>query len=545
MFYCAAGAPFLFCPSLAASAARGCQCLPFPVVEGREAEWEEGGGSSPFKPSSRSPKFQKSITAPEDITTTRRTEEEEEEEEEEKEDEEDPCSGAETAADLSHRRRSGCEMWDEIRVTRLRVDSCMMGVDDSSRGSRRDADASKPDVVHSEEKTGSFNLSEHCTSSETETSQEENSLRLESASLGDSGVGADDDDDDGGGGGRSDRAASCEDDGEGHLVYHVGLVMKDRYQVVSPLGAGAFGKVVKCIDRETGECVAVKIVRNIDCFREVARSEIAVLEEINALDDDNRFACVRMLDRFDHEGHVCIVFELLGLSTFEFLRQKRFRPYTVEQIRHMAFQIFRAICFLHRNKLTHTDLKPENILFVNDQKEIQLRSPDVKVVDFGTATFDHEHHESVVSTRHYRAPEVILDLGWNQSCDVWSLGCVLMEFYLGRTLFPTHNSEEHLAMMEKVLGPIPSHLLKQTRKQHYVHNERLNWDDSSSSDDYIGKHCKPLTQCMQRKSEEERQLLDLVACMLEYDVCRRITLEEALWHPFFSPVRAQKQRKLS
>nr|XP_043898894.1 dual specificity protein kinase CLK2-like [Solea senegalensis] len=415
----------------------------------------------------------------------------------------------------------------------------MMGVDDSSRGSRRDAVDSKPDVVQT---TGSFNLSEHCTSSETETSQEENSLRLESASLGDSGVGADDDNDDGGGG-RSDRAASCEDDGEGHLVYHVGLVMKDRYQVVSPLGAGAFGKVVKCIDRETGEHVAVKIVRNIDCFREVARSEIAVLEEINALDDDNRFACVRMLDRFDHEGHVCIVFELLGLSTFEFLRQKHFRPYTVEQIRHMAFQIFRAICFLHRNKLTHTDLKPENILFVNDQKEIKLRSPDVKVVDFGTATFDHEHHESVVSTRHYRAPEVILDLA--QSCDAWSLGCASHGIKIDFLSFQTHNSEEHLAMMEKVLGPIPSHLLKQTRKQHYVHNERLNWDESSSSDDYIGKHCKPLTQCMQRKSEEEQQLLDLVACMLEYDVCRRITLEEALWHPFFSPVRAQKQRTLS
>ncbi len=110
-------------------------------------------------------------------------------------------------------------------------------------------------------------------------------------------------------------------------------------------------------------------------------------------------------------------------------------------------------------------------------KERKLRSLDVKVVDFGTATFDHEHHESLVSTRHYRAPEVILgiytahthshththtqnwiglaacqiisvfsfncvclctDLGWNQSCDVWSLGCVLMEFYLGHTLFMVH-----------------------------------------------------------------------------------------------------------
>ncbi|XP_077963048.1 dual specificity protein kinase CLK4 isoform X3 [Gasterosteus aculeatus] len=346
-------------------------------------------------------------------------------------------------------------------------------------------------------------------------------------------------------------------------------------EVVSTLGAGAFGKVVECLDRDKDERVAVKILRNIECFRDAARSEVAVLEEINSLDDDNRFACVRMLDWFDHEGHICIVLQLLGLSTFEFLRLNEFLPFGVEQIRHMAFQIFRAVCFLHRNKLTHTDLKPENILFIcsdydheynpeTECEEKKLRSLDVKVVDFGTATFDHEHHKSLVSTRHYRAPEVILDLGWNQSCDVWSLGCVLMEFYLGHALFQTHDSGEHLAMMERILGPIPLHLLKQTRKQRYVHNGRLAWDLQTSSDDHVGRHCRPLKvkraadrprpasqrqraegdflsqKYMRGRSEEERQMFDLLGYMLEYDVCRRITLEEALWHPFFSPPGGKK-----
>ncbi|XP_037603589.1 dual specificity protein kinase CLK1-like isoform X1 [Sebastes umbrosus] len=420
-----------------------------------------------------------------------------------------------------------------------------MGKEDNGYGSWRDGDEPKTDV-HADKKTGS-NQPSLCNSLEISNSPDDNSLQLQSAVLDDNAVNADDD------GVKIGHEGRSENDEEGHLAYHIGLVMKERYEVVVTLGAGAFGKVVECIDRDKEERVAVKIVRNMDCFREVARSEIAVLEEINSLDEDNTFACVRMLDWFEHEGHICIVFELLGLSTFEFLRQNRFLPFNVEQIRHMAFQIFRAVCFLHRNQLTHTDLKPENILFVcsdydlqhnreTKRKERKLRSLDVKVVDFGTATFDHGHHESLVSTRHYRAPEVILDLGWNQSCDVWSLGCVLMEFYLGCTLFPTHDTKEHLAMMEKILGPIPPHLLKQTRKQHYVHNERLNWDEQSSSDDYIGKHCKPLKQYMLRKSEEERQLFDLLGCMLEYDVCRRITLEEALWHPFFSPLRTAKQR---
>lgn len=101
----------------------------------------------------------------------------------------------------------------------------------------------------------------------------------------------------------------------------------------------------------------------------------------------------------------------------------------------------------------------------------------MRLIDFGSATFDHEHHSTIVSTRHYRAPEVILgesihcpssralrnrspairsaELGWAQPCDVWSIGCILFELYLGVTLFQTHDNREHLAMMERILGPIP------------------------------------------------------------------------------------------
>ncbi|XP_053334872.1 dual specificity protein kinase CLK4b isoform X2 [Clarias gariepinus] len=275
---------------------------------------------------------------------------------------------------------------------------------------------------------------------------------------------------------------------------------------------------------------------------------------MNVLDSENQFACVRMLDWFDHHGHICIVFELLGLSTYDFLKENDYMPFSVEQIRHMAFQIFRAVLFLHQNKLTHTDLKPENILFVDSDCDVEynaklkrdertLKNVDVKVVDFGNATYDHEHHTSVVSTRHYRAPEVVLELGWNQACDVWSLGCILIEYYLGLTLFQTHDSKEHLAMMERVLGPIPAHMLQQTRKQRYVHHGKLDWDEYSSSGRYVRKHCKPLKQYMFTKSSEHEQLFDLLQRMMEYDVSKRITLEEAISHPFFTPLREESDTK--
>ena len=59
----------------------------------------------------------------------------------------------------------------------------------------------------------------------------------------------------------------------------------------------------------------------------------------------------------------------------------------------------------------------------------------IKVIDFGSATFDEQYHSTIVSTRHYRAPEVILGLGWTFPCDIWSCGCILVELATGDALF--------------------------------------------------------------------------------------------------------------
>ncbi|XP_071004544.1 dual specificity protein kinase CLK2-like [Oncorhynchus clarkii lewisi] len=247
------------------------------------------------------------------------------------------------------------------------------------------------------------------------------------------------------------------------------------YEVISLLGEGTFGKVVTCVDqRRAGARVALKIIKNMEKYRQAAKLEINVLEKINEKDPHNKHQCVQMLDWFDYHGHVCISMELLALSTFDFLKENNFLPYCMDHIRQMAYQICLAVNFLHINKLTHTDLKPENILFVNSdytitynaekkRDERKVKDTTVKLVDFGSATFDHEHHSTIISTRHYRAPEVILELGWSHPCDVWSIGCILFEYYEGFTLYQTHDNQEHLAMMERVRGPLPSTMICKTR----------------------------------------------------------------------------------
>ncbi|XP_078509440.1 dual specificity protein kinase CLK4-like isoform X2 [Lissotriton helveticus] len=350
---------------------------------------------------------------------------------------------------------------------------------------------------------------------------------------------------------RRKRSRSVEDDEEGHLVCQSGDVLKARYEIIATLGEGAFGKVVECVDRVGGGVhVAVKIIKNVDRYREAAHSEIRVLEHLNSRDPKNKYLCVQMLEWFDHHGHICIVFELLGLSTYDFIKENSFLPFSIDQIRSMAHQICKSVNFLHHNKLTHTDLKPENILFIQSdyvvhynakmkRDERTLKNSDIKVVDFGSATYDDEHHSTLVSTRHYRAPEVILELGWTQSCDVWSIGCILVEYYIGLTVFQTHDSKEHLAMMERILGPIPTHMVKKTRKRKYFHHERLDWDEHTSAGRYVKRRCKPLKEFMQSHDPEHEKLFDLVSRMLEYDPAKRITLDEALKHPFFESLKKE------
>jgi len=90
-----------------------------------------------------------------------------------------------------------------------------------------------------------------------------------------------------------------------------------------------------------------------------------------------------------------------------------------------------------------------------------LLDTEIRLIDFGSATFQDEYHSSVVSTRHYRAPEIILGLGWSFPCDVWSIGCILVEFFTGDALFQTHDNLEHLAMMEAVCAAkIDPHLIQ-------------------------------------------------------------------------------------
>jgi serine/threonine protein kinase len=74
----------------------------------------------------------------------------------------------------------------------------------------------------------------------------------------------------------------------------------------------------------------------------------------------------------------------------------------------------------------------------------------VKIIDFGGATYKEDSHNSIINTRQYRAPEVILECAdWDEKSDIWSLVCIFIEMYTGELFYETREDIEHLAMIEK------------------------------------------------------------------------------------------------
>ncbi|XP_049403042.1 serine/threonine-protein kinase AFC2-like isoform X2 [Solanum stenotomum] len=285
--------------------------------------------------------------------------------------------------------------------------------------------------------------------------------------------------------------------------------------------------------------------------------EIDVLQLLGRYDRDGS-RCVQLRNWFDYRNHICLVFEKLGPSLFDFLRKNSYRAFPVDLVREIGRQLLECVAFMHDMRLIHTDLKPENILFVSadyikvpDYKGTPWshrdrsfykrlpKSSAIKVIDFGSTAYERPDHNYIVSTRHYRAPEVILGLGWSYPCDLWSVGCILVELCSGEALFQTHENLEHLAMMERVLGPLPSQMLNKVDRhaEKYVRRGRLDWPEGATSRESIKSVIKlPRLQnlVMQHVDHSAGDLIDLLQGLLRFDPSIRMTARDALRHPFFT-----------
>lgn len=340
-------------------------------------------------------------------------------------------------------------------------------------------------------------------------------------------------------------------DRHGHLIIRPGATIKDKYLIVKKLGKGYFGRVVQVIETKTNKTLAIKISGIKSRHRKAAKLEIETLRHISLGDPKNTSLCNKMINTFDFNGHLCITFDVLGGDIYHFMKGNDFMPFPLNDVRHIAYQLCYAVNFLHQRGIIHTDLKPDNILFVDSsytkeydaEKRRNIRSvnrTDIRLIDFGCAVYDETPHKFTISNRYYRAPEVIFQANWSYQVDVWSIACIIFELYTGNVLLNTDEDDfEHCGIMEKVLGAFPPAYVAHPK---FFTNGQLNFDWSKRP---LEENChKRLRTSMKTDSDDDFLLIHLMERMLAYEPTKRITLVDALQHPFFDKLATHQRLSL-
>ena len=301
-----------------------------------------------------------------------------------------------------------------------------------------------------------------------------------------------------------------------------------RYELLSLLGKGSFGQVLRCIDRKTNTQVALKIIRNKKRFHQQAQVEIKILTHLRDRDPDAKYGIIRMLDTFVFRNHVCLTYELLSLNLYEYMKLNKFHPMPLNVVKKIGASLLISLAYMWREQIIHCDLKPENIL---------LRQPNrtgVKVIDLGSACFEDDRVYTYIQSRFYRAPEVILGLSYTRRIDLWSYACVLCELAVGYPLFPGENETEQLACIMETFGVPPTPIIESSPRK-LVFFEAV---DGGFLPKLVPNSRKKVRQpnarslCSFLGLEDDHLFVDFIRMFLRWDPTERPPPEAAMRHPW-------------
>ena len=302
-----------------------------------------------------------------------------------------------------------------------------------------------------------------------------------------------------------------------------------RWKLLIYIGKGAFGIVVKAYDYKTDKIVALKIIRNEPRFHKQGKIEIEVLRNILESDPDGKHSIVKICDNVIFRNHLIITFELLGPNLYLTLKNRKFKGLNIMCIKSFSKTIIKGLCLLKKLNIVHCDLKPENILITGDLNKLddEIVTNDTKIIDLGSACYHHEKIHSYIQSRYYRAPEIVLGLGYGPSIDMFSLVCIIYEMMTGRVLFKAKNEFKLLGEHLKLLGMPPEHIYsKSSRKDEFFSDYNEPQKNVVDKEEINSKNLETLIP------GANGDMLDFMRMGLKWE--NRMTTEEALNHKWLN-----------
>ncbi|KAF6163078.1 hypothetical protein GIB67_001406 [Kingdonia uniflora] len=290
-----------------------------------------------------------------------------------------------------------------------------------------------------------------------------------------------------------------------------------KYVPIKPIGRGAYGIVCSSLNRETNEKAAIKRINNVFENRIDGLRTLRELKLLRHLRHENVIGLKDVMMPIHKRSFkdVYLVYELMDTDLHQIIKSSQ--QLSNDHCQYFLFQLLRGLKYLHSANILHRDLKPGNLL-VNS-------NCDLKICDFGLARSGNgkgQFMTEYVVTRWYRAPELLLCCdNYGTSIDVWSVGCIFAELLGRKPIFPGTECLNQLKLIVNVLG---------SQKE-----PDLEFIDNPKARKYIKTLPYSAGTPLAKLYPKANPLaLDLLEKMLIFDPSKRISVTEALQHPFMS-----------
>ena len=263
--------------------------------------------------------------------------------------------------------------------------------------------------------------------------------------------------------------------------------IRKNYEFISMLGNGSFGKVRLYRDKNYKELLfAIKTLKK----EGISSTQFNLLKrEVDILSNMDHPYIVKYFGIFEDDHFIHIVMEYLkGHDLGKLISLKNYTDFNENQMEQVIHQLLKALSFIHSKNIIHCDIKPENILFSDKRNLFSL-----KLIDFGLATFS-EQHKNKAGTPVYMSPEMI-DGNSLYVSDIWSVGVTVYQMLTTKFPFEGKEDDNNQLLFDKI-------------KNEPYNKEYLKNIDCS------------------------KEVIDFIDKALQKDAKKRMTVEEALNHPW-------------
>lgn len=371
----------------------------------------------------------------------------------------------------------------------------------------------------------------------------------------------------------SDSYTDYSDNDDDSMIDWTSNIFNDRYIAIKKLGKGSYCSVWLAYDQKLNKMIALKIYNREDYKR--AKREIKIFDEIksknidNVITYNNKFVHEDVqYDSYDEDSDsekssystnrfLCVTMELCGYSLNDIIKifRNNNNNIPVNIILDWHGKIRLILDLMHKNGLVHTDIKPENILtnipryeilhFINlvkelknkKSKEIQnkinktlstnnsitvnfdyiydyiiSKQTEIYLCDMGTTMKPGDPILYKKHTIYYRSPESILEIGWDETYDLWSLGCTLYELKENKILFNVDNNIELLYDIQQKFGIYPQYLIEQSPIKYKYYNQKLTRLRGFKEIKFVNIYDSIA------ESDEELQLRNIISNYLKYEI---------------------------